>query len=401
MASVNKKITGAAAVAGALVLAMAIPAVAAIAGDRSAEAERDALADSADKAEALWTAKAAFDETSNQQLADENALTDLQLSVLSAIDASIPGIVCWGDSITAGVGGEGSTYPALLKELLRTELVSALHRHFPAEFTTTLTFDLAIPVVNMGVAGENSLTVAGRSGAIPYVVTEAFTIPADKQTAVRIKFESQTGELVEPLVQGSKGIGLVTVAGVEGRLELRKAYNEENRYAYYFTRSEEGEAVDVEAGSTIVTAAQETYKDYLAVIQLGHNGGFRDADDLIAQIDAVIAAQTDPQRYIVLGLPFGEETMLQEVNAALAAAYGDHFIDLWSYMREDGLYDAGIEPTIEDAEALEKGLLPVSLTGGATTFNAQGYRLIALSLERKIHELGYLDEVDALLEGTK
>lgn len=400
MASGNIKTKGIVSVAGALVLAMAIPAVAVVAGNRSAQTERTLLDNSVEKAQALWAAKDVYDETTAQQLAAERALTDLQFSVLQAIDSSIPGIVCWGDSITAGVGGEGSTYPILLKELLRTELGSALHRHFPADLTPPLTLNLTIPVINMGVAGEDSLTVAGRNGAIPYVVTETVTIPADKQTAVRIHFVSQTGEPVEPLVQGSKGIGLVTVAGVEGQLELRKTYNEESRYAYYFKRSEEGEEITVEAGTPIITAVQETYKDYLAVIQLGHNGGFEDADDLIAQIDAIIAAQTDPERYIVLGLPFGEDAMLQEVNAALASAYGDHFIDLWTYMREDGLADAGIEPTIEDSEALEKGLLPVSLTGGATSFNAQGYRLIALSLQRKIHELGYLDEVENLLENV-
>ena len=63
----------------------------------------------------------------------------------------IPGIVCYGDSLTYGSGGEGVSYPSVLEECLRKNRIY-------------------IPVVNMGIGGENTVTIAGRAGAIPFRV---------------------------------------------------------------------------------------------------------------------------------------------------------------------------------------------------------------------------------------
>lgn len=396
MASENKKHSPLLLTPIALLLAAAIPAGSWIWGQYAANAEEEALLEQRKTAERFWKAKDTAVGEADLQSAVEKELADYHLAALSAIEQTIPGIVCWGDSITAGVNGGGDTYPGTLQSLLQTELNTAFRRLYPADFKTDQKYNMPIPVVNMGVVGESSLTVAGRNGAVPYVLTEDVTIPAEAESFVRIRFTSETGEAVEPLVRGSRGLGMVTLAGVEGVMEIRPTYREEVRYAYYFARSEEGEEVTVSAGTPIGTAGQ-VYKDYLAVIQLGHNGGWRDADDLIAQINAIIAAQTDPERYIVLGLTFGDAEVLAEVNGALAAAYGEHFIDLWQYMREEGLADAGIEPSQEDIEVMEEGFLPDSFTDGANTFNSAGYKAVAGCIQQKIHELGYLDAVNAVL----
>lgn len=401
MASENNKRRSTVTAVGALMLAAAIPLGGWIWGQRSARAGERALLAQRKSAEQFWKAADVASEEADLQNATEKELTVVQLEVLSVIEDSIPGIVCWGDSITAGVGGGGDTYPAVLNSLIQSELNTAFRRLYPAKFTTSQAYSLPIPVVNMGVAGESSLTVAGRSGAIPYVLTEDVTIPAEAESYVRLFFTSETGEAVEPLVRGNRGLGSVTVAGVEGTLELRPTYGEEERYAYYFARTEEGEEVTASAGTPIETAAEQAYKDYLAVIQLGHNGGWSDPEDLIAQINAFIASQSDPERYIVLGLTFGDSEMLAETNTALAAAYGDHFIDLWQYLREEGLADAGIEPTLEDTEVMAEGFLPDSFTDGANTFNSAGYKAVAGCIQEKIHELGYLDAVNEALNDAK
>ncbi len=395
MASNKIKTLGATVLA--VVLAAAIPTVGWLYGRSNDEKDKAAIKADQDELKTLWGAKDNADEEALAQSKTEDALAERQQTVRTAIAQSIPGVVCWGDSITAGLGGGGSTYPALLQKQLQSELASAFLRLYPADFETDKQYNLTIPVVNMGVSGENSLTVVGRNGAIPYILTRELTIPADTQSQVRVYFTSQNGETVEPLVGGSTGLGTVTLGGVEGRLEARLTYGEESRYAYYFTRNEAGEALTVAAGTPLETAAGQAYKDYLAVIQLGHNGGYEDADDLIAQIDAIIAGQTNPERYIVLGLAFGDPEQLQTVNEALAAAYGDHFIDLWQYMREEGLTEAKLEPTLEDIEAMEEGFLPITLTGGGNTFNATGYQVLASAVQHKLHSLGYLDAVEEAL----
>lgn len=400
MAIGYKKSKGRIVLVCALALAVMIPTAGWLYGRISASEHEQAILNERNKLASLWEIKDKVDRRANSKNTTEKELIDRQLAVLSAIEQSIPGIVCWGDSITAGVGGGGNTYPAQLQQLLQSDLNTSFRRLYPAGFSTTKKFNLTIPVVNMGVAGESSLTVAGRNGAIPYVITEAFTIPEDTTTEVRIRFTSQGGEVVEPLIQGTKGLSKVMIGGVEGVLEIRQAYGGNSRYAYYFTRTEAGEAVTVAAGSPIETQAEQAYKDNLAVIQIGHNGGWTDANDLIAQIRAIIAAQNNPDRYIVLGLAFGDTAQLQQVNQALSAAFGDHFIDLWQYMRESGLSAAGIEATVEDTEALAQGLLPTSLTGGANNFNSIGYSLVAECIQRKMYELGYLDTVNEALSLT-
>ena len=54
-------------------------------------------------------------------------------------------ICTWGDSLMTGAGGGGTTYPPVLQSLLGDEFL----------------------VVNCGVGGENSLTIAARQGGIP------------------------------------------------------------------------------------------------------------------------------------------------------------------------------------------------------------------------------------------
>ena len=61
-----------------------------------------------------------------------------------------PNITCWGDSMTAGAGGGGTTYPAVLQSLLTA-----------AGYTST--------VFNRGVGGENAPTICARAGGNPFI----------------------------------------------------------------------------------------------------------------------------------------------------------------------------------------------------------------------------------------
>ena len=87
----------------------------------------------------------------------------------------IPGIVCWGDSLTYGSGGNGTSYPSVLEECLRNER-------------------MYIPVVNMGIGGENTVTIAGRAGAVPFRLKE-FTIPTES-IPVEIFFQEDEGKSI-------------------------------------------------------------------------------------------------------------------------------------------------------------------------------------------------------------
>ena len=64
------------------------------------------------------------------------------------------GIACVGDSLTEGFGGGGVSYPAVLEEKIR-ELQKKMADGNPFR------------VENLGVCGEDTFTILGRSGALP------------------------------------------------------------------------------------------------------------------------------------------------------------------------------------------------------------------------------------------
>ena len=137
----------------------------------------------------------------------------------------LPGIICWGDSLTAGSSGNVS-FPAILQKYINIYLCDVY------DFRSTVTnpqdydsrvdwedYTLTVPVVNMGAGMEDSATVLGRSGVRPYIVSKAFTIPAACE-AVSLSISSMDKKQVNPLTAGNGGLNPVTIAGVQGTLSL-------------------------------------------------------------------------------------------------------------------------------------------------------------------------------------
>ena len=166
--------------------------------------------------------KAEAEAVKREQNLEFNRLNDLVNSVKSAVNTYMPGIICWGDSLTTGAGGDGVTYPQVLEELIKENIIASLdlskivnpsYRYLAA--SAQLESLTEIPVVNMGVGGENTDTILGRNGAVPFVVSESFTISED-DTKTEIHFTSQNGDKVAPLRQGDRGMESVIINGVKG-----------------------------------------------------------------------------------------------------------------------------------------------------------------------------------------
>ena len=354
-----------------------------------------------------------YNEHQQEQTAAKQAtyesLEALYQADLDAVKTYLPGIVCWGDVVTAGSAG-GVSYPDTLQELIDENIVDKYDFRGTLENPEAYTrvewkdYTVEIPVVNMGSGAENSATVLGRNGAIPYVVSEEFTIPAEAES-VLIKFTSENGETVGPLTQGDVGVNNVTIAGVEGRLSLDlESYQSRHRNIYYFTRLNPGEEVLVEAGTEIITAASDLYRDYIPVVFLGtYDGEYSTVEELIAYQKAIISHQTANQdRYIILGVyymknrwDYGLSTDLEKYETAMLQEYGDHFINVRKYFCSDGLSDAGLSATQQDTRDIAKGLVPTSLrsTAEPSELNAKGYRLLGQLVYNRMDKLGYLDEV--------
>lgn len=286
------------------------------------------------------------------------------------VDNSKKAISCWGDSLTAGAGGGGVSYPSVLAQLSgRT-------------------------VYNMGVGGEASNTIAARQGGLVMMVNN-ITIPADT-TPVKIAdynnpLKDNWGKSVYPLRQGSAGVNPCYIAGIKGTLSISQSSSTSTDAVWYFTRETPGEEVVINRPTPIITDAMINRRSDIMVIWIGQNGGYSSTQELINQIKAMVdfnnAIRTE---YVVCGLTSGTAESRASMEYEMLQAFGRRFINLREELSKFGLEDAGITPTQADLDAMAVGAVPPSLLVDSVHFNAAGYTVIAKVTYQKLKELNII-----------
>lgn len=326
---------------------------------------------------------------------------------LDTVAKYMPGIVCWGDSLTAGSSGNVA-YPYTLQKYIDAHICDIY------DFRSSLTnpedyakvkgndYKVSIPVVNMGAGQENAATILGRAGVAPYIIKSDFVIPAGKEN-VEVTFSSPDGKTVTPLTAGSVGINLATIAGVQGTLTMVPSVNGSTQNEYLFMREEEGEAVPVKAGTEIITSAADQYTDYIHIVWLGSYDTHWNASQIISDVTKLLSRQTNnPDRFLVIGpCTYGggwrlESTFtLDAIDSAMMQAFGNRYINVRKYLIEDGLRDAGISPTKDDTTNLTRGFVPSSFQSNAAgaDLNGVAYKLIGKLVYERMDRLGYFDEI--------
>ena len=311
-----------------------------------------------------------------------------------------PGVVCWGDSLTYGAGGHGTSYPNTIEKLIRENILDKydLKKQMNASDKSDVDWSAyslrKIAVMNMGVGGERSDTICGRAGVIPFTV-EAVTIPKSGGK-VPVTFEVKDGQQVAPLLQGDGGVNPVTLGGIRGRLSYTSIDEETVQY-YFSTSPDDYEETLIEAGTEMTCAAADKYLNYIQVIMMGGNGGHNTLDELIAQYDKMLERQEENgDRYIIVGYhgTLGALTRYPDVEKRFKAEYGEHYVSLADYFfSEDALNDAGIEITDEIRAELDAGKCPKVFLEDAVHFNATGYELVGKLVYERMDKLGYFDEI--------
>ena len=323
---------------------------------------------------------------------------------MDTVSEYLPGIVCWGDSLTMGSSGNIS-YPSVLKIYLETffcDIYDFRSTVENAEDFSRLNWDdyrVSVPVVNMGAGGEDSYTILGRAGACPFVLTKDITIPADTDP-VEVTLVSDTGNPVSPLIGGNAGVNTVYIGEVEGTLSLVSG-SSRNKDQYFFTRLEAGEETDAVKGTIVETAATYEYTDYIHVVCIGTYGTFKNAAELVEQVKTLLARQTgNSERFIVLG-PCAVKgsnfsaRFMNSIDSAMMQAFGNRYINVRQYLIGDGLSDAGITATKADKKAISAGKIPVSfqVSENSLELNGKAYMLIGKLVYERMESLGYFDEV--------
>ena len=326
---------------------------------------------------------------------------------LDTVAQYLPGIVCWGDSLTTGSSGNVS-YPGTLQKYINTYLCDIYDFYSTVENAQDYTrldwtqYTVSIPVINMGSGMENSETVLGRSGVTPYVISKAFEIPADTEP-VQIQFTAEDGKQVKPLTAGSAGLNPVTINGVEGTITLETNVQSWGQ-SYYFTRSEAGSAVEVEKGTQVISGSTDAYKDYLHIVWLGTYDNLQDPAELVSDTKQLLSRQANnPDRYLVLGpctirgsWTSADVSVMDAIDSAMLQAFGNHYINVRKYLLADGMTDAKFTATREDKVVIQQSMVPISFRSNSTTgadLNGTAYRLIGKLVYDRMDTLGYFSEI--------
>ena len=299
-------------------------------------------------------------------------------------------IACWGDSLTAGDGAQGTPYPFVIGQLS------------------------GLKTYNLGIGGETALTIAARQGAYDIAFTEDFVIP-------------ESGSVVLPLATFKEGTYLSTpdggqvcpratsakwnpcyINGVEGTLSIEVDTTVVPRVLKKatFTRKTKGEPVEVKKGDLFKPSASYVKAD-INVIYIGANGIWDEdntngkntkeqADKIINMIWKMIENTPDPEKYIVVGFTWSGRDSWSVVDAEMEKAFGDKFVNAKPYLSsEQALKDAGVTPTEADLADIKIGRVPESLRKSAsdgTHLNGKGYTLLGEQIYERMVKLGYIVE---------
>jgi lysophospholipase L1-like esterase len=272
-----------------------------------------------------------------------------------------------GDSLTAGAGGDGNSMSKVASDLLGEEWI----------------------VKNMGVGGENTLTIGARHGGIPMYIKESITIPKDG-SKVEISsglYSSYNNKNVLPLLQGSAGINPCRIDTIQCKLTR-------NQNKYFINRiTPNSTDYKTKENSTLFTSLSSEKKGILTIF-IGQNGGYSSPNELLNQIDLFVKHKGDENVIIITS--HGNSTT--EIVQLVSDKYQSKYIDLRKYMTTKAIYDAiefgllpdnGEYPTSEDLERMGKNYTPKTLLKDGIHFNSIGYELLGRIRYKKGKELGY------------
>ena len=285
----------------------------------------------------------------------------------------IPGIACWGDSLTFGAGGDGVTYPEILSQNIGENIAR-------------------IPVYNLGVGGESSKQIAARAGVEKIILAQDFEMP-EETVPTEIQLVLEDGTPLNILRQGNAGVEEVSLMGVKGILTIEQKSITDADYKYYFTRSKKGESRKIAKGKELVPSGAYDYNSDISIVFMGTNGEWTSPEDLIDQYRKMIDHhyEKNKERYLVLGLTTGTKEDRTELENKMEEAFGKRYVNLREYLSTYDLEKIGISPTLEDKEAMDVGEVPPSLKSDKVHMNKIGYQLIAEKVYERMMELSYFN----------
>ena len=287
-------------------------------------------------------------------LLTDSTLYDLMTTKRNIEDYDVE-ICFWGDSLTAGAGGNGTTYPTICVN------------------------DLGIKSYkNCGVGGETANTISCRQGG------NSLILPAGKVNRYELsQMLDIYGNTCHPLRQGSGGntVNPILINGVKCNLELYQT-SVSDKNAYYIITGYTSEL----KSETPVKFSGCDINAKINVIFVGQNGP--DLDTRLNIIDSMISKCNE--QYIVMGLSTGTETARKNEEKIMLNKYGVHFFNTRHLVSKYGCNIVGVNPTASDLTEIAEGSIPSILRSDSVHLNANGYTALGKLLAQKIRANGYI-----------
>jgi hypothetical protein len=294
--------------------------------------------------------------------------TDLQAKINAGGNTYV---TCYGDSLTAGAGGNGTTYPNVLSSLLGA----------------------TYSVINCGVGGENVPTIAARQGAVSALITSSFTLPADTSTVevssdanIRLK-NSLNGYQIKPLMQGATTLwNPCYIQDVECTLSYNATggiYSIKRNIAAASTKNIVANSILIPVGAKIHR------KQFASVIYIGQNGGYTNDAELVDYYKRMIDF-SGCDNYILIGMHSGTASSRASIELAMLNTFGARFLNWREYVSNYGLIDAGLTPTTADTTAMALGSIPPQLLSDSVHLTTASYTLLGNQIYKRFKELGYI-----------
>ena len=301
-----------------------------------------------------FTAKNVFIRIADGTIEDYNKTKITIIKNLGAIDTLIDKkitekkttLVCIGDSLTQGSGGNGITFGGIISS------------HFNWDYK------------NFGVGGESPSTIAYRCKC------NIIRIPANTNPTNYFTPESYISPAmpypIPPFENGRKFP--ITVNGVK------------------YTATRNGSKIKIDDISS-ATYPRNIVFDIDSVgdvytIWIGTNSD-RTFDAISPYIDMIVS-NINSNKYVIIGLTIDGTESIANLNNQLKDKYKEHFLDIKNLLINYGLNIVGLTPTPDDTERINTGNVPSSLlSADKIHFNSNGYKAIGLFVIDHMYALGY------------
>ena len=275
-------------------------------------------------------------------------------------------IVCWGDSQTGG--GHNSTtqsYPYFLQELLGD----------------------VYTVRNYGNGGENINAIAYRVGTLPLYI-QPFTLPAGAGTTA-ITMQLANNRSLGNLFRAWNSANPVKVGGVS-------CYIYDNGKIQRVTAGTE--AITFDRPVKALPPAPVKSKNAVHIFQVGANGGFSGIDEYLDMLKSMVNAISGIDKKYIVICPWHsyfhenfDGMEYNDISKRLYDAFGEHFLDIRSYLVNYGLADNNLTATETDTANIADNIVPTSIRYDGVHMNQYGYSSQAKKVYQFGKDLGYWD----------